>query len=70
MFQWEFSMSRFAIGEQVEKVAGDREPGTVVAVSPALDESLEDAADAKGCGPHQLFTEKQPAFTLVRRTAA
>ena len=63
-------MSRFAIGEQVENAIGDREPGTVVAVFPALDESLEYAADANGCGAHQLFTEKKPAFTLMRRTAA
>jgi hypothetical protein len=60
MLQREFSMSEFAIGAQVEKAAGDREPGTVVAVLPAVDRSLEYAADADGFG----------AFTLTRRSAA
>jgi hypothetical protein len=70
MFQSEFSMSGFAIGEQVEKIAGDREPGTAVAVFLAVDDSLEYAAAANGFGACPLFTEKKPAFTLTRRTAA
>jgi hypothetical protein len=63
-------MSGFAIGAQVEKVAGDREPVTAAAVFPAIDESLEYAVDANGCDARELFTEKKPAFTFMRRTAA
>jgi hypothetical protein len=37
-------MSKFAIGEQVENVADDRESGTVVAVFPTVDGSTEELA--------------------------
>jgi len=70
MFQLEFSMSKFAFGEQVENVADDRELGTVAAVFPAVDGSFGYAADTNGYGARQLFTEEKPAFALTRRGAA
>ena len=47
-------MSKFAIGEQVENVAGDRESDTVVAVFPTVDRS----------------TGEKLAFTVMRRGTA
>ena len=63
-------MSKFAIGEQVENVADDRELGTVVAVFPTVDGSLGYAADTNGYGVRQPFTEEKPAFAHMRRGAA
>ena len=63
-------MSKFAMGEQVGDVADDREPGTVVAVFPAVGGSLRDAVDTDGYGAHRFFTEEKPAFTVTRRSAA
>jgi hypothetical protein len=63
-------MSKFAIGEQVENVADDREAGTVVAVFPTVDGSLRDAVDTDGYGAHRFFAEEKPAFTVTRRSAA
>jgi hypothetical protein len=63
-------MSKFAIGEQVEKVADDHESGTVVAVFPTVDGSFRYAVDTDGYGALQFFSEEKLAFSLARRSAA
>ena len=63
-------MSKFAVGEQVEKVADDHELGTVVAVFPTVDGSFRYAVDTDGYGALQFFTEEKLAFNLARRGAA
>ena len=63
-------MSKFAIGEQVENVADDRESGTVVAVFPTVDGTFRYAVDTDGYGALQFFTEEKLAFTVTRRGAA
>src|SRR3954467_14535021 len=50
----EFSMSRFAIGEQVENISNGRESGTVVAVFPTVDGSFRYAVDTEGYGTLQF----------------
>jgi hypothetical protein len=63
-------MSKFAIGEQVENVADDRESGTVVAVFPTVDGTFRYAVDTDGSGALQFFKEEKLAFTLTRRGPA
>lgn len=63
-------MSTFAIGEQVEKTADNREFGTVVAAFLAVGGSFGYAADTKGYGALQFFTGENLTFTLARRGAA
>jgi hypothetical protein len=63
-------MSKFAMGEQVENVAGDHESGTVIAVFPTVDGSFGDAVDTDGYGALRFFTEEKLAFTVTRRGAA
>lgn len=63
-------MSKFAIDEQVENVADDRELGMVVAVFPAVDGGPGYAADTNGYGARQLFTEEKAAFAHMGRGAA
>jgi hypothetical protein len=63
-------MSKFAIGEQVENVAGDHESGTVVAVFATDDGNFRYAVDTDGYGALQFFTEEKLAFTPKRRGAA
>jgi hypothetical protein len=41
----EFSMSKFAIGEKVEKTADDHEDGIVIAVFPTVDGNFRYAVD-------------------------
>jgi hypothetical protein len=55
-------MSKFAVGEQVENVADDRESGRVVAVFPTVDGSFRYAVDTEGYGALQFFTEEKLAF--------
>jgi hypothetical protein len=61
----EFSMSKFAIGEQVENVANDHESGTVVAVFPTVDGSFRYAVDTEGYGTLQFFAEEKLAFAAM-----
>jgi hypothetical protein len=63
-------MSKFAIGEQVENVADDRESGTVMVVFPTVGGSFRDAVDTDGYGALRFFTEEKLAFSLTRRGAA
>jgi hypothetical protein len=64
-----FSMSKFAIGEQVENVANDHESGTVVAVFPTVDGSFRYAVDTEGYGALQFFVEEKLTFAGSRRGA-
>jgi hypothetical protein len=54
-------MSKFAIGEQVEKIVNDHESGTVVAVFPTV--------DTEGYGALQFFAEEKLTFAVSRRGA-
>jgi hypothetical protein len=63
----ESSMSKFAIGEQVENVANDHESGTVVAVFPTVDGSFRYAVDTEGYGALQFFAEEKLAFAVTGR---
>ena len=65
----DFSMSKFAIGEQVENVANDHESGMVVAVFPTVDGSFRYAVDTEGYGALQFFVEEKLAFAVARRGA-
>ena len=53
------SMSKFAIGEEVENAAGDHEVGTVIAVFPTIEGSFRYAVDTEGYGTLQFFTEEK-----------
>jgi hypothetical protein len=65
----EFSMSKFAIGEQVENVANDHETGKVVAVFPTVDGSFRYAVDTEGYGALQFFAEEKLALAMTRQGA-
>jgi hypothetical protein len=58
-FQKEFSMSKFAIGEQVDNAADDHEAGTVIAVFPTVDGNFNYAVDMEGYGTLRFFTEEK-----------
>jgi len=51
-------MSKFAIGEKVEKTADDHEDGIVIAVFPTVDGNFRYAVDMEGYGALQFFTEE------------
>jgi hypothetical protein len=63
-------MSKFAIGQEVENLAGDRECGPVVAVFPTDDGSFRYAVDTDGYGALQFFAEEKLAFILTARRGA
>jgi hypothetical protein len=65
----EFSMSKFAIGAQVENVANDHETGKVVAVFPTVDGSFRYAVDTEGYGALQFFAEEKLALAMTRQRA-
>lgn len=52
-------MAKFAIGEQVDNVAGDHEGGTVVAIFPTVDGNFRYAVDTEGYGALQFFAEEK-----------
>ena len=54
-------MSKFAIGEKVEKTADDHEDGIVIAVFPTVDGHFRYAVDMEGYGALQFFTEENLA---------
>ena len=57
--EWEFSMSKFAIGEKVDNAADDHEGGIIIAVSPTVDGSFRYAVDMEGYGALKFFTEEK-----------
>jgi hypothetical protein len=52
-------MSKFAIGERVEKAADDRKDGVIIAVFPTTDGNFRYAVDMEGYGALQFFTEEK-----------
>jgi hypothetical protein len=58
-FQKEFAMSKFAIGEKVDKATDDHEAGVVIAVFPTADGNFRYAVDMEGYGALQFFAEEK-----------
>ena len=52
-------MSKFAIGERVDKAADDHEGGVIIAVFPTVDGNFRYAVDMEGYGALQFFTEEK-----------
>jgi hypothetical protein len=52
-------MSKFSIGERVEKTTDDRKAGTVIAVFPTTDGDFRYAVDMEGYGALQFFNEEK-----------
>jgi hypothetical protein len=63
-------MSKFAIGDRVDKATSDREGGVVVAVFPTDDGNFRYAVDMEGYGALQFLTKKSWSFTSVRAKAS
>ena len=53
-----FAMSKFAVGEVVDKTTGDHSYGVVVAVFPTVEGSYEYAIDTEGYGALQFVVEE------------
>ena len=51
-------MSKFAIGDRVDKAADDHEGGTVIAVFSTADGHFRYAVDTEGYGALQFFAEE------------
>jgi hypothetical protein len=58
-------MSKFAIGEKVDKAGDDRESGTLIAVFPTSDGNFRYVVDTEGYGALQFFEEE----SLVKHRA-
>jgi hypothetical protein len=54
-------MSKFTIGERVEKAADDNQNGVVIAVFPTTDGNFRYAVDMEGYGTLQFFAEEKLA---------
>ena len=52
-------MSKFAIGEKVDKAADDHEGGIIIAVFPTEDGNFRYAVDMEGYGALQFFAEEK-----------
>ena len=52
-------MSKFAIGEKVEKAADDHEDGIVIAVFPTVEGNFRYAVDTEGYGALKFFNEER-----------
>jgi hypothetical protein len=52
-------MSKFAIGEKVDKATDDHEGGIIIAVFPTADGNFRYAVDMEGYGALQFFTEEK-----------
>ncbi len=52
-------MSKFAIGEKVDRAANDHEGGVVIAVFPTADGNFRYAVDMEGYGALQFFAEEK-----------
>ena len=50
-------MSKFAVGDKVDKAVDDHEAGTVVAVFSTTDGNFRYAVDMEGYGALQFFAE-------------
>jgi hypothetical protein len=55
----EFSMSKFAIGEQVDNAADNHEGGTIIAVFPTVEGNFRYAVDTEGYGALKFFKEEK-----------
>jgi hypothetical protein len=51
-------MSKFAVGDKVDRVVDDHEAGTVIAVFSTTDGNFRYAVDMEGYGALQFFTEE------------
>jgi len=52
-------MSKFAIGERVEKATDDHQDGVVIAIFPTTDGNFRYAVDMEGYGALQFFSEEK-----------
>ena len=52
-------MSKFAVGDKVDKAADDHEGGMVIAVFPTVDGNFRYAVDTEGHGALQFFAEEK-----------
>jgi hypothetical protein len=52
-------MSKFAIGERVEKATDDHKDGVVIAIFPTTDGNFRYAVDMEGYGALQFFPEEK-----------
>jgi hypothetical protein len=52
-------MSKFAVGDTVDKAADDHEVGMVIAVFPTVDGNFRYAVDMEGYGALQFFNEEK-----------
>ena len=52
-------MSKFAIGERVERATDDHEGGVIIAVFPTADGNFRYAVDMEGYGALQFFAEEK-----------
>jgi hypothetical protein len=52
-------MSKFAIGEKVDKATDDHQGGVIIAVFPTEDGNFRYAVDMEGYGALQFFTEEK-----------
>jgi hypothetical protein len=52
-------MSKFAVGDKVDKAADDHEVGLVIAVFPTVDGNFRYAVDMEGYGALQFFNEEK-----------
>jgi hypothetical protein len=52
-------MSKFVIGEKVDKATDEHEAGVVIAVFPTADGNFRYAVDMEGYGALQFFTEEK-----------
>jgi hypothetical protein len=57
-------MSKFAIGERVEKTTDDHEDGVVIAIFPTMDGNFRYAVDMEGYGALQFITEEKLAVCV------
>jgi hypothetical protein len=55
----EQAMSKFAVGERVEKATDDHQDGVVIAVFPTTDGNFRYAVDMEGYGALQFFAEEK-----------
>jgi hypothetical protein len=52
-------MSKFAIGDRVDRAVDDHEGGTIIAVFSTEDGNFRYAVDMEGYGALQFFTEEK-----------
>jgi hypothetical protein len=52
-------MSKFAVGEKVDKAADDHEGGVIIAVFATTDGNFRYAVDMEGYGALQFFNEEK-----------